>query len=422
MRMLPILKKEINVKSSRNLLPVALSIATLLAVTPLSAETVKIGLPVPLTGVVAESARDMLDGFKLYLGEHGNKLGGLDVSLIVEDTEAVPQNALTKARKLVESDKVDFIIGYLLASEGLAVRDYVDANKVALFLPIVSADDITQRQRSPYIVRMCWSSSQVTQPFGEYAFKKLGYKKIVTVGQDYAFGWESVAGFQQTFQEAGGTIVKKIWVPFDASDYGAFVTQIPRDADAVFTILVGSHIPGFLRAYEDYGLKAKIPLIGADIMTDEDVLRSMHEEALGIVTTHSYAASLKRPQNKAFVDAFRGAYKRDPSYYAEALYTSAMWLDKALAKTGKPTDAIKLIDAVKSIELPDAPRGPLKLDAYNNPIETILIRKTVNKADGSGMENEVIDTIPNVSQFWTYPPDEFLKHPVYSRDYPPLKK
>jgi branched-chain amino acid transport system substrate-binding protein len=399
-----------------------LTIVALLISAPVSAESVKIGLPVPLTGVVAESARDMVDGFKLYLSQRGNKLGGLDVALTVEDTEAVPQNALTKARKLVESDKVDFILGFLLASEGLAVRDYVDANKVALFLPIVSADDITQRQRSPYIVRMCWTSSQVTQPFGDYASKKLGYKKIVTVGQDYAFGWESVSGFQKTFEETGGTIVKKIWVPFDASDYGAFITQIPRDVDAVFTILVGSHIPGFLRAYEDYGLKAKIPVIGANIMTDEDVLRSMHDEALGILTSHSYAASMKRPQNVAFVKAFRDAYKRDPSYYAESLYTSAMWLDKALAVTGKPTDALKLIDAVKSTELADAPRGPLKLDAYNNPVETILIRKTVKKADGSGMENEVIDTIPNVSQFWNYPPAEFLKHPVYSREYPPLKK
>ena len=405
----------------RRLQLVALPAALMLGAAPVSAETIKIGLPVPLTGVVAESARDMVDGFKLYLAQHGSKLGGLDVTLIVEDTEAVPQNALTKARKLVESDKVDFIVGFLLASEGLAVRDYIDTKKVALFLPIVSADDITQRQRSPYIVRFCWTSSQVTQPFGDYAFKRLGYKKIVTVGQDYAFGWESVAGFQQTFQQAGGTIVKKIWVPFDASDYGAFVTQIPRDVDAVFTILVGSHIPGFLRAYEDYGLKAKIPVIGADIMTDEDVLRSMGDEALGIVTSHSYAATLKRPENVAFVDAFRTAYKHDPSYYAESLYTSAMWLDKALAKTGKTSDALKLIDAVKSVELPDAPRGPLKLNSYNNPIETILIRRTVKKANGSGLENNVIDTIPNVSQFWTYPPDEFLKHPVYSRDYPPLK-
>lgn len=387
-----------------------------------SAETVRIGLPVPLTGVVAESARDMVDGFKLYLDQRGNKLGGLDVDLKIEDTEAVPQNALTKMRKLVENDKVHFVVGFLLASEGLAVRDYADANKVPLFLPIVSADDITQRARSPYIVRMIWTSSQVTQPFGKYAFEKLGYKKIVTVGQDYAFGWETVGGFQKTFEEAGGQVIQKIWVPFDASDYASFVTQVSRDADAVFAILVGSHIPGFLRTYQDYGMKDKIPVIGGDILTDEDVLRSMQDEALDIITSHTYAASLDRPENKAFVDAFRAAYDRDPSYYAEALYTAALWLDRALAETGVPTDATKLIEAVKAVKLEDAPRGPLTLDDYNNPVETVYIRNTVEKADGSGLENQVIDTIPNVSQFWTYGPEGFLKQPVYSREFPPLKQ
>jgi branched-chain amino acid transport system substrate-binding protein len=385
------------------------------------AETVKVGMPVPLTGFVAESARDMVDGFKLYLSQSGNKLGGMNVELKVEDTEANPQNALTKMRKLVENDKVNFVVGYLLAFEGYAVRDYAHNNMVPLFLPVVAADDLTQRKRSPYIVRMIWTSSQPNHPFGKYAYEKLGYKRIATVAQDYAFGWENVGGFQKTFEEAGGKIVEKIWVPLDAADYSAFVTRIPRDVDAVYALLVGSHIPGVLRTYRDYGLKDKIPLIAGNITTDEDVLRSMGDEALGVVTSHTYAASLTRPQNVAFVEAFKNAFKRDPSYYAEAMYTAAMWLDRGIAKAGGASDAMKLIDAVKSVDLQDAPRGPLKLDAYNNPIETVYIRRVVKKADGKSMENQVIDKVDNVSQFWTYSPEEFLKQPVYSRDFPPLK-
>jgi len=392
-----------------------------LAVNEAEAESVKIGFPVPLTGVVAESAQDMVDGFQLYLDQNDGKLGGLDVDLYIEDTEAVPQNALTKARKLVESTGVDFLVGFFLASEGLAVRDYAEQSEIPLFLPIVSADDITQRQGSPYIVRMIWTSSQITHPFGQYAYDELGYRKIVTVGQDYAFGWETVGGFQTTFEEAGGEIVEKIWLPFDTSDYGAFAAQIPRDVDAVFSVLVGSHIPGFLRAYQDYGLKDTIPIIGANVLTDEDVLRSMGDEALGIVTAHSYTASLERPQNKAFVDAFNEAYGHDPSYYAESTYTAAMWLDQALAETGKPTDPLELVEAVKAVELSDAPRGPLRLDEYANPIETVYIRETVLKEDGSGMENKVLDVIPEVSQFWNYSPEEFLAQPVYSRNFPALQ-
>ncbi len=386
-----------------------------------NAEKVRVGLPVPLTGFVAESAREMVEGFQLYLGQSGGKLGGLDVELIVEDTETKPEMALTKMRKLVENDKVHFVVGYLLAFEGYAVRDYAHDNKVPLFLPIVAADDLTQRQASPYIVRMIWTSSQPNHPFGEYAYKTLGYRKIVTVGQDYAFGWENVGGFQRTFEAAGGQIVQKLWVPLDAGDHGPYISQIRRDADAVFALVVGGHIPKFIKTYQDFGLKDQIPLIGGNIMTDEDVLKHMGGEALGILTSHSYAATLKRPQNVAFVKAFQAKYKKDPSYYAEAMYTAALWMDKALAKTGMPTNALKLVDAVKGVDLRDAPRSALKLDSRNNPIETIYIRKVVKKASGKGLENQVIHSIPNVSQFWTIDPDKYLAAPLYSRDNPACK-
>ena len=118
----------------------------------------------------------------------------------------------------------------------------------------------------------------------------------------------------------------------------------------------------------------------------------MQDEALGIITSHTYAASLDRPQNKAFVEAFRKAHNRDPSYYAEGMYSAAMWIDQALAKTGVPKDPLDLINAVKSIELTDAPRGALKIDDHNSTIETVYIRNTV-KTESGGMINEVIDKI-----------------------------
>ena len=388
---------------------------------PAAAQELRVGLPVPLTGFVAESAQEMVEGFKLYLEQTGGKLGGLKVKLFVEDTEAKPQNAITKMRKIVENDKVHFVVGYLLAFEGYAVRSYAHKNKVPLFLPIVAADDLTQRKRSPYIVRMIWTSSQPNHPFGEYAYKKLGYRKMVTVGQDYAFGWENVGGFQSTFEGAGGKVVQKIWVPLNAADYGPYVSQIRRDVDAVFGLLVGSHIPKFFKAYQDFGLKAKIPVIGGNIMTDEDVLKHMGSEAMGVLTSHTYAATLKRAENVKFVKAFRARYQKDPSYYAEAMYTAALWVDRALKKTGLPTDKLKFIDAVKSVDLRDAPRSPLRLDKYNNPIETVYIRKVVKKKGGKGLENKVIEAIPNVSQFWKINPCDYLKRPVYSRDFPPCK-
>jgi branched-chain amino acid transport system substrate-binding protein len=400
------------------------SIAALIAIAatgawcgPAAAETVKVGLPVPLTGFVAESAQEMVEGFELYLKQSGNKLGGLDVELIVEDTEAKPEMALTKMRKLVENDEVDLVVGYLLAFEGYAVRDYAHEKKIPTFMPIVAADDITQRQRSPYIVRMIWTSSQLNHPWGTYAYEELGLRRIATVGQDYAFGWETVGGFQKTFEEAGGKIVQKLWVPLDASDHGPYVGQISRDVDAVFALLVGSHIPKFIKTYQDFGVKDQIPLIGANILTDEDVLKHMGDEALDVLTSHSYAATLDRPENQKFVEAYKSEYGNNPSYYAEAMYTAALWLDRALAENGPVTDPLKLIEAVKAVDLSDAPRGPLKLDDYNNPVETVYIRKVV-RADDGGLENEVIDQISDVSQFGTVDPEEYLSNPIYDRDNP----
>ncbi len=379
-------------------------------------ETVVVGLPVPLTGFVAESAREMVEGFQLYLEQSGQKLGGLPVKVIIEDTEAQPQNALTKMRKLVEQDKVNLVVGYLLAFEGYAVRDYVDKNKVPLFLPIVAADDLTQRKRSPYIVRMTWTSSQPNHPLGEYAFKTLKYKRMVTVGQDYAFGWENVGGFHRTFEQAGGKIVQKIWSPIGTTDYAPYIAKIQRDVDAVYALLVGSDIPRFVKQYQEFGLKGKIPLIGGNILTDEDVLSHMGSEADGVITSHTYAATLKRAENQKFVNAFREKYKKDPSYYAEGMYTAALWLDRGIKAAGSAKDPVKLIEAVKKVDVRDAPRGPLKLDQYNNPIETVYIRKVVKGA--KGMENEVTSSIPNVSQFWTFNPAEYMKNPPYSRDFP----
>jgi branched-chain amino acid transport system substrate-binding protein len=174
-----------------------------------------------------------------------------------------------------------------------------------------------------------------------------------------------------------------------------------------------------VKQYQEFGLKGKIPLIGGNIMTDEDVLSHMGDEAEGLLTSHTYAATLKRAENQKFVNAFRERYKKDPSYYAEGMYTAALWLDRGLRAAKSAKDGMKLIEAVKKADLRDAPRGPLRLDEYNNPIETVYLRKVIRGS--KGMENEVIGSLPNVSQFWIFKPTEYLKNPPYSRDFPPCK-
>ncbi len=382
---------------------------------------IRIGFLVPLTGTVAPSGRDMLDGLQMYLSEKNATMAGRPVQLIVEDTGGVPTNTLTKTRKLVENDRVHVLAGPLLASEGYAIRDYVTERKVPTLYPVVSADDITQRKRSPNIIRTGWSSSQPSHPFGEWAATTLNYRKVATVGDDYAFAYEVVGGFQRTFELHGGQVVQKIWAPLGTPDFSPYVTQLRRDVDAVFTVTVGADSIRFVRAYRQYGLKDRVPLIGGGTLTDESLLRGMApEDAVGIVTPLMWSAGLLTPEARKFVAAFAARYQKDPSYYAETCYTCGHWIDVAAGRIGgKVEDVEAFLGALRGVQLPDAPRGPVRLDAYLNPIQNIYIR-TVENRNGR-LVNAVTHSFHNVSQFWTFPPAEFLKQPVYDRGYPPCR-
>jgi branched-chain amino acid transport system substrate-binding protein len=381
---------------------------------------IKIGFLAPVTGGGAAVGKDMTNGFSMHLEEIGYQMAGRKVEVIVEDTQGDPAQALTKFRKLVESDRVQVIAGVFLASEGYALAPKLDEYKVPALFPVVSADDLSQRKPVKWLARTGWTSSQPNQPFGEYVAKTLGYKKVVTIAMDYAFGWEQVGGFQRTFEEAGGQIVQKLWPPLGTTDFGPFLAQIKRDADAVFAVMVAASALRFPKQYQDAGLKARLPLIGGGTTFDEFVLPSLGDEALGAVTALIYSAAIDTPANKRFVKDYRAKYGKVPSYYSETCYTAARWINEATkALGGNVESGEKFLAALRKVEIPDAPRGPVKLDAYGSPIQNIYVRK-VERKDGE-LWNTVIHTFPAVSQFWKYKPEEFLKQPVYDRNYPACK-
>ena len=161
-------------------------------------------------------------------------------------------------------------------------------------------------------------------------------------------------------------------------------------------------------------------MIGGGTLTDEHALPSMGDEAIGIITPLFYSEVLDNAANKKFVKGFRAKAKKAASYYSEGTYSGIRWIVEAIkAVNGDVENRAKLMAALKAVELKDLPRGPMKLDFYGNPIENIYVRK-VEKVKGE-LQNTVIHTFPGVSQFWKYKPEEFLKQPVYSRDFPPLK-
>ena len=204
-------------------------------------------------------------------------------------------------------------------------------------------------------------------------------------------------------------------------DLSPYISQIRRDADAIFAGFATDSALRFSKQFKEAGLYGKMSVLGANIFTDESALNFMGDESVGYISPNNWSAVLDTPAAKSFVREYQKLYNvTHPSYYAEMAYDTAIWIVKAIEQiNGNVEDKAKFFEALRRVKLPDAPRGPLELDKYGNVIQNVYIRK-VEKVKGV-LQNTVIGTIPHVSQFWKYNPEEYLKQPRYSRDNPPCR-
>ena len=382
------------------------------------AEPIRLGLLTVKTGPLASGGLDMERGLVQFLRDRGNSMAGRKVDLSVADTAGAPATARTKLQELVEKNRVHAIIGPLAAFEALALDDYIRDQQVPT-LSVAAAEDLTQRKPNPWFVRPTSTSSHCAHPMADYCAKTLKYKRMATIADDFAYGHEMVGGFQRVFEDNGGRIVQKLWSPLTVPDYGSYLAQLKTNIDGIFLGFAGSNGFRFLRQFNEYGLKGKVNVVGGMTALDESVLRNMGDEALGILTSCWYSAELDNPANRKFAPAFRAEWKYDPGFYAAATYVDGAVLQAAVeAVSGRVEDKAAFMKALRAAKV-DTVRGAVRFDDYGNVIGDVFIRK-VERKDGR-LVNSVIQTYPNVSQFWTYDPKEFLKNPVYSRDWPPAK-
>jgi branched-chain amino acid transport system substrate-binding protein len=376
----------------------------------------KLGLLTVKTGPLAQGGIQMEQGVVTYLKEKNYTFAGRKVEFISADTGGNPAGTKTKAQELVEREKVDVILGPLAAFELLAITDYIAEQKTPM-LSLAGAEDMTQRRPNPYFLRPSATSAQAMHPMADFAAKELKLKRIVTISEDFAFGHEQMGGFQQTFEAAGGKIVNKIWPPLVTPDYTPFVAQI-GDCDGVCQGFAGSNPLRFLKTYAAAGLK--YPVVTGETGGDDALLRSFGDEALGMYSSCPYTLDLATDSNKRFVAAMQKDYGIDPGFYAAGLYVAAQTVAAGLEKTnGKSDDKEAFVKALRSVELKDTPRGPIKYDHFGNVVGDFFIRH-LEKANGKYI-NKTVKTYHNISQFWTYDEKQFLGAPVYSRNYPPLK-
>ncbi|MFD2182489.1 ABC transporter substrate-binding protein [Rhodoplanes azumiensis] len=377
----------------------------------------KIGLLTVKTGPLAQGGIQMEQGITVLLKQRNNTFAGRRIELISADTGGNPAGAKTKASELIERDNVDVVLGPLAAFELLALNDYIRQKGTPL-MSLAAAEDVTQRQTNPYIMRPSATSAQCCHVLGDYAAKELKYKRAATISEDFAFGYEQMSGFQRVFEDNGGKVVKKLWPPLVTPDYTPYIAQI-GNVDCVANGFAGSNPVKFMRAYADLGMK-RIPLLAGWTAMDDALLKSLGDEAVGVVSAAWYSASLDSPVNKQFVADMAKDYNVLPGGYSAGMYIAGQVVEEALKKTGGKSDDKKAFnEALRGVSLADTPRGPVKFDKYGNVVGDVHIRRCERK--GGALVNTIVKTYPDVSQFWTYGDQAFLANPVYARDYPPAK-
>lgn len=370
---------------------------------------VKIGFIHTDTGPLAQLGQDMRDGFLLHWSELANRAGGRAVEVLLESTGSnKPDEGLTKARKLVERDRVHILAGIIETPVAYALRPYVIEKKMPLMIHVAGADGLTQKQRSEYIFRSGWSNSQASYPMGEWAYKQ-GYRKMVLVASDFAAGDEHIGGVARAFSGAGGRVIQEIYPPLGTPDFGPYLAGIKRDADVVAVAIFGADALRFVTQYTEFGLKGRIPLIGKGGITDEGFLQKLGDPAIGIVAAIHWSAALDTPENKRFREAFDARHRRSITQTAEAGYVGAQMIARALESTkGNVENLVAFLRALEKVEV-NAPRGKVRFDAFHNPVHTVYMFKTERR--GGMLQNLPIASYPETTQFWTWTPEAYMAMP-----------
>jgi branched-chain amino acid transport system substrate-binding protein len=382
-----------------------------------SADVVKVGFLSPVTGNVAAAGQEMREGWELYWEQHGTEVAGVTVETVFEDDAGNPDTALTKAKRLIEDENVEVMVGPLLANTALAVSDYVTSQGIPSLQPVTAADALTQGQQNPLMLRAgSMTGSQMNFPAGKWAYDE-GYRKAVTLCPDYAFGWESCAGFVRAFTDNGGEIVEQLWFPLGTQDFSTYVNQLASTgADIAFVAAAGgADGPRFIKTYNDFGLKEKLPLLTNCCLNDQSTLRNVGEAAEGIHSVSYYAEGREGSEALTkFIDGYRDKFGKIPSLNVAGAYITAEVFAKALEATDGDADGEALIAAARKTSFEDSLYGPITYDDMNNLVTNVYIRVVEKNSDGEYW-NVPVETFEDVSQFWTYDKDEYLSQPPYDR-------
>jgi branched-chain amino acid transport system substrate-binding protein len=358
-------------------------------------QTIKIGVILPFSGQFADTGVQLDDGIKLYMQQHGDTVAGKKIEVIRKDVGGIaPEVAKRLAQELVVRDNVDILAGFALTPNALAAAEV--SAQAKKFMVVMNAATSIITTKSPYLARTSVTVPQIDEAFGAWVARS-GVKTVYTLVSDYGPGLDAEAAFQRAFEAAGGKIVGSVRVPVANPDFSAFV-QRAKDAnpEGIFIFVPGGTQPAAIgKALASRGITPKdTKIFGQGEITSEDALKSMGDDAVGIVTAFHYDYNHDSPMNREFVAAYNKAFGRNPDIYSIGGYDGMRLIYAALEKTGGKTDGQDLIDAAKGMAW-ESPRGPMSIDPETRDVvQTVYIRRA--EKVGEHVANVEFDKVENV--------------------------
>lgn len=351
---------------------------------PLSAQakddTVKMGLILSLTGPFASTGKQLEEGVRLYMAQHGDTVAGKKIALIIKDDASAPEQSRRIAQELVVQDHVDVLGGFVLTPLALAAAQVATQSKTPTLVMVAATSSVINA--SPYFIRSSFTLPQVTIGVAEWASAN-GIKNAATLVSDYGPGIDAEKAFIERFKQHGGNVLEAIRVPMKNPDFAPFLQRVKDiKPDAVFVFLPAGVGTQFMKQFSDRGLAgAGVKLLATGDVTEDDILNGMGDVALGVVTSHHYSADHPSEANRKFVKAFKDANNgQRPNYMAVAAYDAMRILYSALEATGGKTGDV-LLEAMKGQKF-ESPRGPVEIDAKTRDIVQDVYIRRVERKDG----------------------------------------
>jgi branched-chain amino acid transport system substrate-binding protein len=338
-------------------------------------------------------------------GVNGAVIAGHPIEIVYGGSDSTPDKAVEEARRLVEQENVDILVGPLSGSEGIAVANYSKEQPGVTFVNGISgAQDTTLKVRSPNFFRFHNDGTQWTAGLGDYAYNELGWRNVVTIGDDYDFPYSQIAGFVAEFCSIGGNVTKRLWPPLGEEDYSSYITQIPEDVDGFFMGVGGTGTVAFVKQYGQLRGNLSDQIMGGIFMTDPVILKELGDQVVGVVTAGMTAGD---SQESSYLDYANGLGEAYPdlegtasSVFAYGYYTAMEAIAQGLEQVDGDLsdDHAAFREALSNLEL-DAPLGTIKLDENRQAIMDNFLQQIVADTTGDGVPDvKTIKTIPEVDQ------------------------